>query len=253
MSHTQSGHDGGAGGYGEGKDPGSVPPDQNTAELWQRLVQECRTTDFTTFKHQLPLARIKKIMKSDSDVHMISAEAPLLFSKACELFILDLTLRAWRHAEMNNHKTLGKEDIADAITDSYMFDFLADVSSHLSFLLPPSPPPLLSLSPSLLSLLFVPHLTHTAIHTNQCPIHHFTSTFPFFSGLYCRLLRRMKSKMILQLLHIRKMARGQQQEEVLVDQCIVVGPWNQPRVVGWMTEAMTMMVVTMKVRTVVAI
>ena len=43
--------------------------------------------------NDLPLARIKRIMKSDEDVRMISAEAPVLFAKACELFILDMALR----------------------------------------------------------------------------------------------------------------------------------------------------------------
>ena len=49
--------------------------------------------------NDLPLARIKRIMKSDEDVRMISAEAPVLFAKACEIFILELTLRCvffWR-------------------------------------------------------------------------------------------------------------------------------------------------------------
>jgi Histone-like transcription factor (CBF/NF-Y) and archaeal histone len=32
-------------------------------------------------------------MKSDEDVRMISAEAPVLFAKACEMFILELTHR----------------------------------------------------------------------------------------------------------------------------------------------------------------
>jgi hypothetical protein len=32
-------------------------------------------------------------MKSDEDVRMISAEAPVLFAKAAELFVLDLTIR----------------------------------------------------------------------------------------------------------------------------------------------------------------
>ena len=48
--------------------------------------------DFKTH-NDLPLARIKRIMKSDEDVRMISAEAPVLFAKACEMFILELTLR----------------------------------------------------------------------------------------------------------------------------------------------------------------
>ena len=54
----------------------------------------------------LPLARIKKIMKLDDEVKMISAEAPLLFAKACEMFICELTLRAWVHTEENKRRTL---------------------------------------------------------------------------------------------------------------------------------------------------
>lgn len=54
----------------------------------------------------LPLARIKKIMKLDEDVKMISAEAPLLFAKAAEIFIHELTLRAWIHTEDNKRRTL---------------------------------------------------------------------------------------------------------------------------------------------------
>ncbi len=37
---------------------------------------------------------------------MISAEAPVLFAKACEIFILELTLRAWMHTEENKRRTL---------------------------------------------------------------------------------------------------------------------------------------------------
>ena len=31
--------------------------------------------------------------QSDEDVRMISAEAPVLFAKACEMFILELTMK----------------------------------------------------------------------------------------------------------------------------------------------------------------
>ena len=61
--------------------------------------------------------RIKKIMKSDEDVRMISAEAPVLFAKACELFILELTLRSWMHSEESKRRTLQRNDIAAAITN----------------------------------------------------------------------------------------------------------------------------------------
>ena len=37
---------------------------------------------------------------------MISADAPVFFAKACELFILDLTMRAFMHTQDNKRKTL---------------------------------------------------------------------------------------------------------------------------------------------------
>jgi len=77
--------------------------------------------------HQLPLARIKKIMKSDEDVRMISAEAPVLFAKACELFIVELTHRAWIHTEEGKRRTLQKNDIAQCIANTDIFDFLIDI------------------------------------------------------------------------------------------------------------------------------
>nr|GMD72614.1 nuclear transcription factor Y subunit C-9-like isoform X1 [Ipomoea batatas]GMD79571.1 nuclear transcription factor Y subunit C-9-like isoform X1 [Ipomoea batatas] len=77
--------------------------------------------------HSLPLARIKKIMKADEDVRMISAEAPVVFARACEMFILELTLRAWNHTEENKRRTLQKNDIAAAITRTDIFDFLVDI------------------------------------------------------------------------------------------------------------------------------
>ena len=48
---------------------------------------------------------------------MISAEVPILFSKACELFILDLTMRAWAHTADTNRRTLQRSDVADAIME----------------------------------------------------------------------------------------------------------------------------------------
>lgn len=45
-------------------------------------------------------------MKLDEEVKMISAEAPMLFAKAAEIFIHELTLRAWVHTEDNKRRTL---------------------------------------------------------------------------------------------------------------------------------------------------
>ncbi|KAF8378017.1 hypothetical protein HHK36_029350 [Tetracentron sinense] len=94
--------------------------------FWNHQQQQIEQVD--DFRnHQLPLARIKKIMKADEDVRMIAAEAPILFSKACELFILELTIRSWLHAEENKRRTLQKNDIAAAVSRADVFDFLVDI------------------------------------------------------------------------------------------------------------------------------
>lgn len=66
-------------------------------------------------------------MKLDEDVKMISAEAPVLFAKAAEIFIHELTMRAWIHTEDNKRRTLQRNDIAMAITKYDQFDFLIDI------------------------------------------------------------------------------------------------------------------------------
>ncbi|KAF8412680.1 hypothetical protein HHK36_000648 [Tetracentron sinense] len=99
---------------------------QELQVFWANQIQEIeQTTDFKN--HSLPLARIKKIMKADEDVRMISVEAPVLFAKACEMFILELTLRSWIHTEENKRRTIQKNDIAAAITRTDIFDFLVDI------------------------------------------------------------------------------------------------------------------------------
>lgn len=99
---------------------------QQLQSFWANQYEEIdQATDFKN--HSLPLARIKKIMKADEDVRMISAEAPVIFARACEMFILELTLRAWNHTEENKRRTLQKNDIAAAITRTDIFDFLVDI------------------------------------------------------------------------------------------------------------------------------
>lgn len=99
---------------------------QQLQQFWGDQFDEInQVMDFKN--HNLPLARIKKIMKADEDVRMISAEAPVIFARACEMFILELSLRSWYHTEENKRRTLQKNDIAAAITRTDIFDFLVDI------------------------------------------------------------------------------------------------------------------------------
>ena len=115
----------------------------------------CSKTATENWKIQtLPLARIKKIMKSEEFIlqelekerlqkaaeegkaadgekpsvkFMISGEAPVLMSKACELLIKDLSFRAWRHTERNRRRTLQRQDLHAAVGESEVYDFLIDI------------------------------------------------------------------------------------------------------------------------------
>lgn len=98
--------------------------------LWTRELNAVNALKKMTkkqFRHykDLPLARIKRIMKSDEDVDMISAEAPILFAKACELFILDMTVRANFEAEMENRNNIEREDFFNVFHKTPEYDFLS--------------------------------------------------------------------------------------------------------------------------------
>ena len=83
-------------------------------------------------------------MKLDDDVKMISAEVPILFAKAAELFIQELTIHSWLQTEESRRRTLQvglthslsettfrvffqRNDVAAAIAKNELFDFLIDI------------------------------------------------------------------------------------------------------------------------------
>ncbi|KAJ8641935.1 hypothetical protein MRB53_018629 [Persea americana] len=57
---------------------------------------------------------------------MVSADAPVLLAKACELFIMELTLISWLHAEEEKRRTVRRSDLEDAIRHKETFHFLDD-------------------------------------------------------------------------------------------------------------------------------
>ncbi|CAD7091760.1 unnamed protein product [Hermetia illucens] len=111
-----------------GIDKGQKLSEDQLEIFWPNVQLEVKNIKQVDAKTQvLPLARIKKIMKLDENAKMIAAEAPLLFAKAAEIFIQELTLRAWIHTQGNKRRTLQKSDIATAISKCDQFDFLIDI------------------------------------------------------------------------------------------------------------------------------
>lgn len=58
---------------------------------------------------------------------VISADAAVLFSKACEFFIQELTLRSWLHTEEEMRRTIRRSDVGYAIRHDEVLDFLVNV------------------------------------------------------------------------------------------------------------------------------
>ncbi|KAG2582345.1 nuclear transcription factor Y subunit C-2-like [Panicum virgatum] len=138
---------------------------QQLQALWTgQLVEAEQATDLKV--HNLPLARIKKIMKADEDVKMIAAEVPVVFAKACEMFILELTLRSWLQAEWSKRRTLQRSDVAAAIIANEMFDFLMDVSPTEEQNGGAPPPPQTATMPATFPMQHVPAFP---MYANQQP------------------------------------------------------------------------------------
>jgi len=76
---------------------------------------------------QLPLARVKKIMKTDKEVRLISNEASVLVSKATELFLEYITEEAYKRTKADKRKLIQYKDFTTVINDIEILDFLTDV------------------------------------------------------------------------------------------------------------------------------
>lgn len=95
--------------------------------FWMHCMHEIRHITEIRSRHYVPLARIKRIMKSGGEVKMVTADAPILLTKACEIFTLELTLRAWLHAEDSQRQTLQRCDIARAVKLDGLLHFLVEL------------------------------------------------------------------------------------------------------------------------------
>ncbi|XP_053688301.1 DNA polymerase epsilon subunit 4 [Sabethes cyaneus] len=72
---------------------------------------------------QFPLSKVKQIMKFDPEVHIISADAIFLTTRAAELFVQTVIKEAYLHATAARKKTINKRDVESTIEsiDTLMF------------------------------------------------------------------------------------------------------------------------------------
>ncbi|KAF9582683.1 hypothetical protein BGW38_010894 [Lunasporangiospora selenospora] len=76
---------------------------------------------------QLPVARIKRIVKEDADVSMVSNDAVFLISMATELFLASFANKAYNIAKLEKRKAVSYKDLATAVSRYEWLEFLQDV------------------------------------------------------------------------------------------------------------------------------
>ncbi|KAF2075805.1 hypothetical protein CYY_002888 [Polysphondylium violaceum] len=76
---------------------------------------------------QLPIARVRRIMKSDKDVKIISADALFLVTKSTEMFLDYLVKEAYKKTTGDSRKILSYKDLAAAVGDIDSLEFLDDI------------------------------------------------------------------------------------------------------------------------------
>ena len=105
-------------------------------EFWTKqpieISKQCNSKGDFKGHNDFPLARIKRIMKSDEDVRMIRAEAPILLAKACEIFIMELTIRSLAYSKNSTERVqLIRSDICKAVHNTATLDFLIDALEEM--------------------------------------------------------------------------------------------------------------------------
>ncbi|KAL4238451.1 DNA polymerase epsilon subunit 4 [Mactra antiquata] len=100
--------------------------DENVkAVLEESNSQEKESVDATQNERliQLPLSRVKQIMKSDPDVTLANQEAVVALARATELFVQSIAKDASNITIHGKRKTLQRKDLDRVIDtiDSYVF------------------------------------------------------------------------------------------------------------------------------------
>ncbi|MDI1489021.1 MAG: hypothetical protein OHK93_008298 [Ramalina farinacea] len=82
-------------------------------------------------KTKFPVARIKRIMQADEDVGKVSQVTPTAVSKALELFIISLTLKASSVARDKSSRRVTASHLKQAVQGDEQLDFLEQIVSKV--------------------------------------------------------------------------------------------------------------------------
>jgi len=100
-------------------------------EFWMKKQEEIEATkDFR--ERTIPVTYLKKVICAEKGKMMMTSDTPTFLTKACEVFVQELSVHAWVCASSHNRSTILDSDIAEAIASIESYDFLNDVlRAHL--------------------------------------------------------------------------------------------------------------------------
>ncbi|EGD76414.1 hypothetical protein PTSG_07533 [Salpingoeca rosetta] len=122
----------GEGGHGEGGEggEGGDTADNFAANFWKKqLATSKKPQDFRV--QQVPVNRVKRIMRLDEQVKQLSLDAPIIMAKAAEFFIAQLTTAAWKETTQENKRVIQPRHIRNAAKQEEQYDFLVDILNEL--------------------------------------------------------------------------------------------------------------------------
>lgn len=91
------------------------------------MAKKAEKFDGKKRKIRFPIARIKRIMQSDEDIGKVSTSAPVVLSKAIELFMKELLEEV---AKVSKNTRITYDDLKVVILNDIRFDFLKVLVSN---------------------------------------------------------------------------------------------------------------------------
>jgi nuclear transcription factor Y gamma len=100
---------------------------QELDDFWRKTVEDIENT--MNFDNPiLPMSCVEKIIRDKQGSFMVSPETPSFMTKGLEIFIQELSVRAWICAKSHDRpNTILESDIYEAINSRESYVFLNDV------------------------------------------------------------------------------------------------------------------------------
>ncbi|RLN30337.1 hypothetical protein C2845_PM05G07580 [Panicum miliaceum] len=104
----------------------SFSEQQMVEEFWRKKQHEIEAIeDFG--ERTIPMTRLRKVICAEKGKMMMTFDTPSFLTKACEIFVQELSFHAWMRAKFHHRSIILDSDIAEAIGSTNSYDFLNDV------------------------------------------------------------------------------------------------------------------------------